>query len=209
MAFSDFSWNDLESRVGIRLDETDDLHAAVAEVIPRSVVAELLKIYQPLATLIGTEKAKSELIVAPLLLEVRELFHRRIGFFSGTDFSVDRTRGLNGICDFILSRSHVQSVLKAPVAVVVEAKDDSIAGGLGQCGAEMVAARIFNEKARNGIETIHGCVTTGTLWRFMTLTGDELTLDRTEYALPDRLAKVLGIFVHAVGGPLVESSRNR
>lgn len=202
MPFSDFTLPDLESKVGVRLGDVADLHAMVAESQPRPALAALLDVYLPLATLIGTEKAKSELIVAPVLLEVWELFHRRIGFFSGTDFSVDKARGLNGLCDFILSRSDMQVVLKAPVAVVVEAKGDSIAGGLGRCGAEMVAARIFNEKAGNGIEVIHGCVTTGTLWRFMTLRGDDLTIDRTQYTLPEKLAKVLGILVHAVGGPL-------
>ena len=202
MPFSDFTLPDLESKVGVRLGDVSDLHAAVAESPPRPALAALLGSYLPLATLIGTEKAKSELIVAPVLLEVWELFHRRIGFFSGTEFNVDKARGLNGLCDFILSRSDLQVVLKAPVAVVVEAKDDSIAGGLGQCGAEMVAARIFNERAGNAIEVIHGCVTTGTLWRFMTLRGDDLTIDRTQYTLPERLAKVLGILVHAVGRPL-------
>ncbi len=202
MPFSDFTLPDLESKVGVRLGDVADLHAAVSDSPPDPALAALLDVYMPLATLVGTEKAKSALIVAPVLLAVWERFHRRIGFFSGTEFNVDKARGLNGLCDFILSRSDVQVVLKAPVAVVVEAKDDSIAGGLGQCGAEMVAARIFNERAKNDIDVIHGCVTTGTLWRFLTLRGDDLTIDRTQYTLPEKLAKVLGILVHAVGGPL-------
>ena len=204
MAFSDFTVTDLQTQLGVHIREVPDLHGEIAELDVPPSLSRFLETSFPLATSIATEKAKSEMIVAPVLMEVRETMKQKISLFSGGDFTIDRHRGLAGRCDFLLSLSPVQSFVKAPVAVVVEAKDDSIAGGLGQCGAEMVAARIFNEKSNTGIETIHGCVTTGTLWRFMSLKGDDLTLDRKEYTLPDRLAKVLGILVHAVGGPLVE-----
>ena len=148
-----------------------------------------------------TEKSKSELLTAPLMGEVREALHHRVSYFSGNDLSVDRDRGLSGACDFLISRSPVISVVQAPVAVIVEAKNDSIASGLGQCGAEMFAARIFNERAGNVIPVIHGCVTTGLQWRFLTLEGDRFTVDLTQYSIPEQLTKVFGILVAAARGP--------
>ncbi len=47
----------------------------------RSILDE----YVPLATSIHTEKARSEFIVAPILLEVRRLMDRRISLFSGLE----------------------------------------------------------------------------------------------------------------------------
>ncbi len=36
--------------------------------------------------------------------------------------------------------------LRAPLLIVVEAKKNDIEEGLGQCAAQMIAARLFNEK---------------------------------------------------------------
>ncbi len=202
MAFSDFTLADLPTQLGLTLVEADDLHAAVPEV-PLSPLGLQLLLQRnlPLAVAATTEKSKSELLTAPLMVEVREALHRRVSYFSGNEFTIDRLRGLSGACDFLICRSPMQSVIQSPVTVVVEAKNDSIASGLGQCGAEMVAARIFNERAGNVIPVIHGCVTTGILWRFLTLEGDRLTIDFTQYALPDHLRKVFGILVAAARGP--------
>ncbi len=54
-----------------------------------------------LAEAINTEKARSELIVAEVLVELREQFDRRISLFSGIDFNVDAGDGLVGVCDFL------------------------------------------------------------------------------------------------------------
>jgi hypothetical protein len=201
MAFIDFSPADLETKLDVRLVEVDDLHAAVAGLSLREPMTEvLLHTLLPLAGLMGTEKAKSEFMIAPILAEVREHAGRRVSLFSGADFSVDKGRGLNGACDFLISRSPIQLVIRAPVAVIVEVKNEDVQAGYGQCGAEMVAARIFNERAVNEIDAIHGCVTTGAWWRFLTLRGDELIIDRMRYVIPEHLTKVFGILVHAAGG---------
>jgi hypothetical protein len=90
-----------------------------------------------LATAIGTEKARSELIVADVLVELREHCEKRISFFSGIDFNVDVESGLTGVCDFLVSLSPNQFYLEAPVVILVEAKNLDLKLGLGQCVAEM------------------------------------------------------------------------
>ena len=70
--------------------------------------------------------------------------------FSGYPFNVDKEKGLAGACDFIISRSPEQLFIKAPVITIVEAKNENIIRGLGQCVAEMYAAKLFNERGGNG-----------------------------------------------------------
>ena len=83
----------------------------------------------PLAVAIGTEKAKSEMIIAPILIEMRRMLKNQISLFSGVKFNVNNTRGLNGFCDFLVSRSRQQSFIKSPVVAIVEAKNDNIKSG--------------------------------------------------------------------------------
>ncbi|MHC5833761.1 MAG: hypothetical protein ACYT04_000000101630, partial [Nostoc sp.] len=89
----------------------------------------------------------SELIIAPILVDLRRQLREQIGLFSGIDFTVDNSKGLNGTCHFIITKSPEILILTAPVITVVEAKKENINAGLGQCAAEMVAAQIFNKQA--------------------------------------------------------------
>jgi hypothetical protein len=199
MAYSDFTLESACLAFALELNEDEDLFHAVPGVQVRPLLRAVLEEFVPLATSIHTEKARSEFIVAPILAEVRTLMDHRISLFSGVDFNVAPERGLNGTCDFILSASPVQLFLRSPVLTVVEAKNDNIKAGLGQCVAEMVAARIFNERQGVGPFTIHGAVTTGSLWKFLKLDGGTVFIDRPEYFI-DRVDKVLAILLHCVGG---------
>lgn len=132
------------------------------------------------------------MIIAPILIDLRKQFQEEINLFSGVDFTVDNERGLNGICDFIISHSPEVLIITAPVILVVEAKKENINAGLGQCIAEMVAAQIFNERQNQNIVSIYGAVTTGTNWRFLKLENQVVSIDLTEYYLRD-INKILGI----------------
>jgi len=89
----------------------------------------------------ASEKARSEGIIYPVLLEVRRILQRRVSLFSGEDFTVDESLGLNGRCDFLLSRSEEILEIEAPVVIIIEAKKADLRTGFGQCIAEMVAAQ--------------------------------------------------------------------
>jgi hypothetical protein len=80
---------------------------------------------------------------------------------------------------------------------VVEAKNDRIESGLGQCMAEMIAAQIFNQRKKNEIKTIYGVVTTGSLWKFMKLEGKTIEVDLNEYFL-NPVGKIIAIFKAAI-----------
>ncbi len=139
-----------------------------------------------------TEKAKSELLVSPILVQARKLVDKRVQLFSGEEFNVDQERGLNGFCDFLFSRSNNPYTIDAPVLMMVEAKRGEIEFGLGQCVAEMFAAQTYNQSQEQNIPTIYGCVTSGRLWQFLKLDGNLVTIDPTSYSLMP-VQKILGI----------------
>ena len=164
---------------------------------PSTALTQALMKKVPLAVAIGTEKAKSEMIVADVLIELREHFEHRISLFSGIDFNVDIENGLTGVCDFLVSLSPEQYYLEAPVIILVEAKKDDLTTGLGQCVAEMVAAQRFNTEKGNDIPRVYGATTTGINWLFLKLEGKQLHIDMAAYML-DRCDKILGILASMV-----------
>ena len=106
---------------------------------------------------------------------------------------MDPTLGLVGECDFIIALTPSVPRLKAPLVMILEAKKGDVEAGLGQCAAQMVGARIFNEKAGSTDSPIFGCVTTGETWQFLQLTRDQLVIDRTRLYV-DNLGGILAIF---------------
>ena len=184
MAYSDFTLRKVKQSFGLTAVEGGRFLPEVEPIAPNPILAGLLEDTVPWAIAVGTEKAKSEVIIAPALLEVKRLLNHQISVFSGTDFTVDIAAGLNGVCDFLISRCPEQFEIEAPAVVLVEAKRDNINSGLGQCIAEMVAAQRFNEANNNPIPTIYGSVTSGTAWRFMKLEGQIVTIDVRDYPFP-------------------------
>jgi len=193
MVYSDFtSLNQLKKRFNLTLHEEMDLFSSVPEIKCSDFLAMTLKENIPLALAIDTEKARSEMIVAPILIELRKHFEYQISLFSGTSFNVDSEKGLKGTCDFLISLSPEQLSIVAPVITIVEAKNDNVKSGLAQCLAEMVAAQLFNTEEKRGIDVIYGAVTTGSNWKFLTLTHQEVSIDLNEYYI-DNINKILGI----------------
>lgn len=198
MAYSDFTTlTAVKKRFDLVTDETVDLFVAVSEVLVSEHLQVTLHENVPLALAIATEKARSELIIMPILVELRKLTNRQISLFSGVDFTVDETKGLNGVCDYIISRSHEQFAVNAPIVMLVEAKNEDMKRGISQCLAEMVAAQIFNRREGNENRLVYGVVTTGSNWRFLTLDGQTVLIDLPEYFI-NQVGKILGILYHLV-----------
>jgi len=197
MAYSDFKLKEIVKQFDLTLNENLDLFATIPEVEASEILKVMLKENAALAVDINTEKARSELIIAPILLEVRRQLNYQIGLFSGSEFNVAPEQGLNGICDFLISLSPERLFISAPAITLVEAKKEDIKAGLGQCVAEMLAAQLFNEREENEIPTIYGVVTSGTNWRFLKLEGKIVYIDMVEYYLRD-VQKILGILLSAI-----------
>jgi hypothetical protein len=165
----------------------------IQPIIPSAILTDYLEDTLPMSST-ASEKARSEGIIYPVLLEVRRILNKQVSLFSGEDFSIDESVGLNGIVDFLLSRSPLVLEILAPVAVIVEAKKADLKTGYGQCVAEMVAAQRFNIADGNSITTIFGAITNGTQWRFLKLYDDNVTVDLFDYTLPP-VDQILGFIV--------------
>lgn len=197
MAYSDFTLNCVKTAFNLTINESTNLFASTEAIAPSELLRLTLQETLPLATAINTEKARSELIIAPILLEVRRNLHFQISLFSGIDFNVAPDLGLSGFCDFILSKSSEQFFIQSPVLTLVKAKNENIKASLGQCVAEMVAAQLFNQQSGNEVRVIYGVVTTGEVWRFLKLEGQIVFVDAISYYI-SQVEKILGILVSSL-----------
>ncbi len=197
MAYSDFTIKKVKQAFNLTIVEKPTFLPAIAPVVPSPFLSQFLDKYLSLALAINTEKARSELLICPILLEIKEILSPEISLFSGTDFTVDAASGLNGICDFLISRSPEQLFIEAPALVVVEAKREDLNAGLGQCIAEAIAIQKFNEQNQKQVPVIYGAVTTGDRWKFIQLEQQTVTIALKEYPIPP-VEQILGILVHLI-----------
>ena len=197
MAYCNFTLDKVIETFELDIVDSEDLFAEVEPIALGPHLNTALERKVQLAEAINTEKARSELIVAEVLVELREQFDRRISLFSGIDFSVDADKGLIGVCNFLVSLSPVQYLLQAPIIALVEAKRDDFLSGIGQCAAEMLAAQRFNAKKGNDIPTVYGVSTTGLAWKFMKLMERHLYIDVASYTIRE-CDKILGILASMV-----------
>jgi len=197
MSYSEFTLAKAKRDFDLSTVEGGRFLPVIDAIAPSSYLTQSLDEGLSLAIATGSEKARSELIISPILVEVRKILQRQVSLFSGEDFTVDPALGLNGVCDFLISRSPEQVFIEAPVVVIVEAKKADLKTGLGQCAAEMVAAQKFNQTNNGTIKTIYGSVSSGTAWRFLKLEGQTLFIDLHDYAVPP-VELLLGMLVWMV-----------
>lgn len=191
MAFQQFTFPQVLTDLGLTLRDAD-LFGSIAEDAVSAELGAAIKEGADLATAISTEKARSEFVIAPVLMELRRRHPGAFRIFSGVELVADSSRGLNGFCDFLLTKSPSQHVATAPILSIVEAKNDNPRYGFGQCIATMVAAGILHEVEGDIRNPIYGVATSGSLWRFLTLADSVVTLDSREYLISD-LGKLLAI----------------
>jgi hypothetical protein len=182
MAYTDFSLEKVLKRFALQVEVAPLFEDAPVQPL-ESGLREQLEEGVPLALRGGSEKARSEFIIAPILLALRRR-NRHIMIYSGMRLDIDPESGLVGECDFLVAEGiALPSLLQPPILAVLEAKKLDIEAGLGQCAAQLVAAQKFNQ--REGIleHRVYGCVTTGEAWQFMRLMGQRLTLDTARYVI--------------------------
>ena len=197
MAYSSFTLGKVSRTFHLETVRRLGLFADIAPLEPSEPLTVTLERQLPFALAMGTEKAKSELIIAPVLVELCLHFESRVSLFSGIDFNVDATNGLTGVCDFLVSLSPETFDLEAPVIALVEAKNADVKLGVGQCAAEMVAAQRFNAEAGNDLRCIYGATTSGTEWLFLKLEGQTLSVDLGTYHI-SQCDKILGVLTSMV-----------
>lgn len=184
MPYGKFTLSKAVDDFNLTLIEGNRFLPEIPPVTPSHLLQETLAETIPWAIAVSTEKARSEGIINPVLLEVKRQLRGQISVFSGEEFNVEPEAELTGYVDFLISRSAEQLFIKAPAVVLVEAKKEDLKPALGQCLAEMVAAQRFNQQKQQPISTIYGTITSGTVWRFLKLEKQSVTIDLTDYPLP-------------------------
>ncbi len=198
MPYNNFTVEEAEDKFGL-VFRSNHFIPELKPIFPSDWLTETLSRMLPVARVAGSEKARSEFIIAPILMELKRLANDEISIFSGKEFNVDKELGLNGVCDFLISKSPDQVKLSAPILALVEAKKGVLEDGWGQpatqdsketfeqsvavCIAEMFAARKFNESREKPIDFIYGIVTSGSLWHFLQLRENLILFDPNEYSL--------------------------
>jgi len=195
MPYTDFTLPDVHTRLGVSPQPVDLFPGLQPLPVPQWL-QELLA--RGLRQALLSEKARSEFIVAPILLAIEEICPPPLAIYSGQRLDVDPDKGLTGECDFVLAGTETVPMLRAPLLTILEAKRNDVEGGIGQCVAQMVAARIFNQQAGLDWPEMYGCVTTGETWQFLHLKESVVGIDRRRYYI-DNVGGILAMLDAIVG----------
>ncbi len=196
-SYSHFTYEDI-THLGISVVRTQVFTETVTYINPSDFLLKTLEINNQIP--IESEKAKSELLITPILTEIRTHNPKKFTYFSGYQFSVDKKLGLTGFCDFIISKKYNAAFIESPVVTVIEAKhNQDLLDASPQCIAEMYAAQLYNEKHKEAITTIYGVITNGYEWVFLKLEHKEVTLDTNRYGIKN-FPELLGVWQIVVDG---------
>ena len=189
MAYGDFTLEDIELKFGVK-NRTGRLFPSATPLEPSDKLKEALLLAAELP--VRSEKARSETIVFPLLVELRSRNDKFFTIYSGDILTADEASGLRGECDFILAKDIGSFSISYPIIQIVEAKKNDLDIGVPQCAAQLIGARVFNQKKGVPLDKLYGCVTTGNEWMFMQLEQD-LLIDTKIYYL-NEINALMGVF---------------
>ena len=99
MSYQSFTLPRVVAAFSLTIRQAADDFAGIAPAEPSDWLRTTLRYQTPLVMGKTSEKGRSEFLVAPILVEVREKKEGRIALFSGVKFDVDRKAGLYGYCD--------------------------------------------------------------------------------------------------------------
>jgi hypothetical protein len=190
MAYRDFNFARIKDDFGI----TTIYRKLFENIVPVEPSQKLKADLESIVDMpMSTEKLISEALVFPILQEIRLNNRAMLRLFSGENLNADKKRGLNGECDFIITKDPEIIELHTPIISVVEAKKGVVDDpkSLAQATAQMIGARVFNQK-NDSYQTIYGACTSGKDWLFLKLEDDHLYIDQTTYSL-NNIEQLLGV----------------
>jgi hypothetical protein len=190
--YSKFTIEKLEKELKVKVIKSDFFEDK--KVTPTDWLKQALEFSKSFT--LNSEKAKSEFLVTPILIDIRNTNENSFDVFSGENLDVDIERDLNGECDFILTKSQSAITIHSPIFGLVEAKKGEInPNSIAQCIAQMIGAYIFNVQEGNSIKMVFGAVTTGEIWQFMKLEQKDenylVTIEKRRYYI-DSVESILG-----------------
>lgn len=196
MAYSNFTKDELKKKFGVKIKDANLFNSKQIKFIePSSWLIETLTRLQNIG--FATEKERSERLVTPVLAELHQLNEGSFKIYSGQIMNADDNAGLNGECDFLLAYGDVSDILETPIFTITEAKKQDIGLGIIQCSAQLIGAKIFNEKENYDSPLLFGCSTTGVDWRFIHYENNTIFWDKITYTLRN-LPELLGVLQYII-----------
>lgn len=182
VSYSKYTFNDLDA-LHLITERGSILPPIIEPFFPSEQLKNILAFNLGLP--LGTEKAKSELLITPILNELCQRNPETFTYFSGYNFDVEKSLGLKGRCDYLLSKNYKAARIESPLFCIVEAKNDDVDNGdsIAQCIAEMYAAQLFNQRKNNETKVMYGAVSTGFDWIFLELSGLKVKIDPRRFYL--------------------------
>jgi hypothetical protein len=196
MAYSNFTKGELTKQFGVKIKDASLFSSnEIKHIEPSSWLLETLTRLQKIG--FATEKERSERLVTPVLAELHQNNEWSFKIYSGQLMNADDNAGLNGECDFLLAYGDVSDILETPIFTITEAKKQDIGLGIIQCSAQLIGARIFNQKEGFDSPLLFGCSTTGVEWRFIRYENNTILWDQIIYTLRN-LPELLGVLQHII-----------
>lgn len=193
MAYRNFTLEKLQREFGVTNEVVvSPLFGAVDPISPSEYLLRDMQLARQFP--MRTEKARSELVVVPILKELMVRNGDFFTYYSGEYLTADADRGLVGEIDFMIAKRTRTYNISFPIFSVVEAKKRDFDLGVPQCAAQMIGAQQINALYGHALP-LYGCVTTATEWLFMHLDGQHLRIEAEPYRL-DNLPQLLGVFQH-------------
>ncbi len=194
MSYSNFTFSLINEKFGIT-NKVQNLFDKIEPFAVSAALSEDLELARILP--VRSEKAKSELIIMPILIDLMKRNEQFFTIYSGDTLNVDKEKGLSGECDFILAKNEGTFEINTPIFTILEAKKNDIEVGIPQCAAQMIGTKLYNEKSGINLQKIYGCVTTADDWIFLKLENNQITIDNKKYYLGN-LNELLGIFQYII-----------
>ena len=94
MTYRDFNLKTVTKKIALTIGDRINLFSTVPELEPSPLLVEILKENVPIALSSNTDKSRSSMITAPILIELRKLLNHQISLFCGIDFTVNAEKGL-------------------------------------------------------------------------------------------------------------------
>ncbi len=180
-------------KFGLSATQEDLFLTTIPDILPSSWLVETLQMAK-IVPLIN-EKAKSERIISPILIDIANFFKDKITLFSGEKLEVNALENLSGECDFFFTLIPRSPYLEAPIISLVEAKNDDMDYGIAQCAAQLYGTKLYNELDGQDIPILYGCTTNGTEWKFMRFENNIFYVDTKIYT---DLKEILGVWHHII-----------
>jgi len=193
MVYSSFKFEQVLDEFYLSIRE-QDLFKNLTGIEPTQRLTDTLAKGEKFAILTSTEKAKSEFIIAPILLEVTSYYPQQLAIHSGRNLEADSDEGLSGECDFIIGKGSVSTIVNQPIITILRKKEhQSHHDALGQCIAQMYGAMVYNQKHNDHTDKVYGCLTNGETWQFLKLEDELITIDPNVIYL-NELERILSCF---------------